>query len=122
SLQSRSGWHDAFQPLYHSGRHPPARHSKQHTGGFCAHVPPTDDCCPRRNCRARGLLMSTYKVKTGHDNALNTLSDITPQPRTDATTQPVQRTDAASGAIHEQGLWIALQWSMIETASEYQTL
>lgn len=66
--------------------------------------------------------MSIYKAAVGHGVALVSLIDLIPQPRTDATTQPVQRNDSASGAVHEQGLWIALQWSYLDSGVEYAAL
>lgn len=63
-----------------------------------------------------------YKLATGWNVALISLVDIDPQPRTDITTQPVQRNYSASRAVHEIGLHINLQWSMIETAAQYQAL
>ncbi len=65
---------------------------------------------------------SDYRVATGHGVALGSLVAVNPQPRTDATTQAVLRSDALSGAVHEQGLYIALQWSAIFTASDYAAL
>lgn len=67
-------------------------------------------------------MASDYRAATGHDIALASLVAVNPQPRTDATVQPVLRSDALSGAVHEQGLFIALQWSAIFTAAEYQAL
>lgn len=67
-------------------------------------------------------MASDYRVLTGHGVALGSLVAVNPQPRTDATTQPVLRSDAISGAIHEQGLFIDLLWSAIFTASDYAAL
>lgn len=63
-----------------------------------------------------------YKVATGHGVALGSLATIVPQPRADITVAPVQRNYAVSGSVHEQGLWIDLQWSMLDPVSEYTTL
>lgn len=67
-------------------------------------------------------MASDYRVLTGSDIALASLVAVNPQPRTDATTQPVLRSEGVSGAVHEHGLWIALQWSAIFTDAEYQAL
>lgn len=67
-------------------------------------------------------MASDYRVATGHNIALGSLTAVDPQPRTDATTQAVMRSDAVSGAVHEQGLFIDLLWSAIFTATEYQAL
>lgn len=67
-------------------------------------------------------MASDYRVATGHGVALGSLAVIVPQPRTDATVQPVLRSDAVSGAVHEQGLFIDLLWSALFTATEYTTL
>lgn len=66
--------------------------------------------------------MPNYKVGIGHDLTLVDMVDIVPQPRTETTTAPVQRNDTISGVVHEQGLWIPLQWSMLDPASQYQAL
>lgn len=63
-----------------------------------------------------------YLIALGHDVALVDLDPIVPQPRTDTTTAPVVRNYGVSGAVHEQGLYIALLWSMLDPATEYQTL
>lgn len=63
-----------------------------------------------------------YKVATGHGVALGSLNTIVPQPRADIVVAPVQRNYAVSGAVHEQGLFIDLQWSVLDPVSEYTTL
>src|SRR5688572_26342584 len=63
-----------------------------------------------------------YLLENGWGVALVDLDAIVPQPRSDSVTQAVQRNDSASGAVHEIGLFIVLQWSMLDHASEYQTL
>lgn len=63
-----------------------------------------------------------YLLETGWNVALASLVAIVPQPRSDSVTQAVQRNQSASGLIHEIGLYIVLQWSMLDPASEYQAL
>ena len=63
-----------------------------------------------------------YLAATGWNVALISLVALDPQPRTDITTQPVQRNYSASRAVHEIGLYINLQWSMIESSAQYQAL
>lgn len=63
-----------------------------------------------------------YLLENGHGVALVDLDAIVPQPRSDSVTQVVQRNQSASGAVHEIGLFIVLQWSMIADAAEYQAL
>lgn len=67
-------------------------------------------------------MASDYRVAVGSGVALGSLVAVNPQPRTDATVQPVQRNESASGAVHEQGLFIVLQWSMLDPESEYTGL
>lgn len=67
-------------------------------------------------------MASDYRVATSHNVALGSLVAVNPQPRTDAATQAVLRSEGISGAIHEQGLYIALLWSAIFTDAEYQAL
>lgn len=66
--------------------------------------------------------MALYAAAVGHNIALGSLITIAPQPRTDVTTQPVQRNASASGGVHEQGLFIVLQWSMLDPTTEYAAL
>lgn len=63
-----------------------------------------------------------YLLENGHGIALVDLDAIIPQPRSDSVTQVVQRNESASGAVHEIGLFIVLQWSMIADAAEYAAL
>lgn len=63
-----------------------------------------------------------YLLENGHGIALVDLDAIVPQPRSDSVTQTVQRNESASGAVHEIGLYIVLQWSMLDPASQYNTL
>lgn len=62
-----------------------------------------------------------YLLETGHGVALVDMEAIIPQPRSDAVTQPVQRNETASGAVHEIGLYIILQWNVL-TVARYQVL
>jgi len=63
----------------------------------------------------------TYKIADGHDAALINMDDIDPQPRS-AGIQTTRRTFAADGTVHDDARYVVLEWTVIEDASEYQTL
>jgi hypothetical protein len=63
-----------------------------------------------------------YLMENGYNIAQVDLDAIVPQPRTDSTVQAVQRSYGVSGVVHEQGLWIPLQWSSLGTVASYQAL
>lgn len=65
--------------------------------------------------------MSTYRVKDGHDEALEDLVVISPQP-TSPGIQPTRRTFAANGAVYDEGKYVPLEFNVIESASAYQSL
>ena len=65
--------------------------------------------------------MSSYSVKTGHDAALLDLVSMTPQPRSTGV-QVARRGYAASGAVIEEGNYIILQWSVINSVTDWNTL
>jgi len=62
-----------------------------------------------------------YKVATGLDIPLVSLVSMVPQPRSEGI-KVTQRSFASSGAISNQGLYIELEWTMLTTDEEYQTL
>lgn len=67
-------------------------------------------------------MASTYKVATGHGVALLSLAAITPQPSAGGV-KATQRTYGLDGTVHEiGGLYAELEWSMLETESEYTTI
>ncbi len=65
--------------------------------------------------------MSTYKVKTGHDEALIDLVAIAPQPASPGV-KATRRTYSADGAIHDENLYIQLEWSVVEDSTALATL
>lgn len=65
--------------------------------------------------------MTQYLVATGWDEALEDLDPIEPQPRTIGL-QYARRQYAASGVVIDELAYVELEWSMLETAAEYQTL
>lgn len=65
--------------------------------------------------------MSTYRVADGHDIALGSLTVLSPQPASQGV-KPTRRNPAADGAITEDGLYVELEWSVIETAADYLAL
>lgn len=63
----------------------------------------------------------TYKVADGHDVALANLNDVTPQPKTHGI-QSTRRTHAADGTVYDEGQFVELEFGMIESVSDYQTM
>jgi len=65
--------------------------------------------------------MTLYAVKTGTDQALIDLVDITPQPSSNGVEYTV-RDDAIDGTVSEQGKFIELRWSSLASITEYTTM
>ena len=65
--------------------------------------------------------MSTYRVKDGWNEALEDLVVISPQPTSDGI-KPTRRTYAANGAVYDEGLYVELQFNVLNNASAYQSL
>jgi len=65
--------------------------------------------------------VTTYRVKTGHDQALVDLVDVSPQP-TSPGIKPTRRTYAADGSVYDEARYVELEFSMVPTASDYQTM
>lgn len=65
--------------------------------------------------------MSSYRVKTGHDQALVDLVAMAPQPRSEGVLR-VRRTYAAGGAVIEEGRYIELVWDLVGTIAAFQAL
>lgn len=65
--------------------------------------------------------MSDYRVADGHDVALGSLNVITPQPRSRGI-RPVRREYPVSGHAFEEGYYIELEWSVIGTVAQFQSI
>jgi len=65
--------------------------------------------------------MTLYAVKTGTDQALIDLVDITPQPASNGVEYTV-RDAAIDGSVSEQGKFIELRWSSLASITEYTTM
>lgn len=63
-----------------------------------------------------------YLHSPAYNVAFASLLPLVPQPRTDATVQPVLHSHAVSGTVHEQGAFIVLLYSMFEDAAQLQAL
>jgi hypothetical protein len=66
--------------------------------------------------------MSTYRVATGHDIALASLTVLSPQPDPGPAIQTTRRTYAADGSVTDQGRYVVLSWSAYTNGTDYQTL
>jgi hypothetical protein len=66
-------------------------------------------------------MASNYKVAIGHGIDLVDLDLIVPQPLFPVV-RPTQRTHGTSGQVHDQGLWVPLNWNTIEDVDQYQDL
>jgi hypothetical protein len=65
--------------------------------------------------------MSDYRVATGTDIALGSLTVLTPQPRSKGV-QYARTTTAASGIVYREGAHVTLEWSVLASATAYQSL
>lgn len=65
-------------------------------------------------------MASDYRFADGHGAALGSLAAIVPQPASPGV-QVVQRNSGVSGVVHEQGLWIPLNYNKL-TVAKYQAL
>jgi hypothetical protein len=65
--------------------------------------------------------MTTYKVKTGHDQALISLVAVAPQPMSEGI-KPTRRTFAADGAVYDEARYVELEFSNVGSVTAYQAL
>lgn len=65
--------------------------------------------------------MSTYRVADTHDVALVSLTVLDPQP-TSQGIRPTRRTFGADGSVYDEGEYVELEYSMVETAAAYLAL
>lgn len=65
--------------------------------------------------------MSTYKVADGHDVALISLNEVVPQPKSEGI-KATRRTFAADGTVYDEGRYVELEFGMVPSVTEYQTL
>lgn len=66
--------------------------------------------------------MTTYRVKTGHDQTLASLTVLDPQPDPGPMIQATRRTHAADGTVYDQARYIELHFSALDDAAAYQAL
>ncbi len=65
--------------------------------------------------------MSTYKIAEGHNVALLSLTAIDPQPASPGV-KATRRTFSADGALHDEALYIVLEWTFAEDATALDDL
>lgn len=63
----------------------------------------------------------TYAASVGFDVAEEDLVTITPQP-TSQGAKYLRRTNAASGSVEDQGLYVELEWAVLHDVTEYVAL
>lgn len=66
--------------------------------------------------------MSTYRVATGHDVVLGSLTVLDPQPDPGNGIQVTRRIYGGDNTVTDQGRYIELEWSAYTDESDYQTL
>ena len=66
--------------------------------------------------------MTTYRVKTGTDVILGSLTVFDPQPSGEAVIQTTRRTFAADGSVYDEGRYIELEWTAYTNGADYITL
>ena len=65
--------------------------------------------------------MSDYRVATGSDISLGSLTVLSPQPRSDGV-KYTRTTHGATGIVYREGPYLELEWSVLGSATAYQTL
>ncbi len=65
--------------------------------------------------------MSDYRVATGHDVVLGSLTVLDPQPRSTGI-QVLERSYAASAAVVDQGIYTEFIWDVLETDVKYRSI
>lgn len=65
--------------------------------------------------------MTTYRVATGHDVVLGSLTVLDPQPTSEGI-QYTRTTYGASGVVYKEGAYVELLWSYLDDATAYQAL
>ena len=66
--------------------------------------------------------MSTYRVATGHDVILGSLTVFAPQPDPGTAIQTTRRSYGGDGTVFDEGRYIELPWSALVDATAYQAL
>jgi len=65
--------------------------------------------------------MSSYRVSDGHDVALELLTVLDPQPHSEGI-KPTRRSFGGDGVPVDEGEYVELLYSMVPSATEYQTI
>lgn len=65
--------------------------------------------------------MATYKVADGHDVAANLLTATSPQPKSEGI-KTTRRSYGGDNSVYDEGKYIELEFTVIGTATQYQTL
>ena len=63
--------------------------------------------------------MSTYRVATGSDVVLGSLTVLSPQPDPGTLIQATKRTYAADGTPTDQGRYVEFRWSALDDVTAY---
>jgi len=66
--------------------------------------------------------MSTYRVKTTHDQALIDLTVLDPQPDPGPAIQTTRRSYGGDGTVYDEARFIELHFSALDDAAAYQAL
>ncbi len=66
--------------------------------------------------------MSTYRVATGSDVILGSLTVLAPQPSGEAVIQTTRRTYAADGSVYDAARYVELEWTAFTDGADYITL
>ncbi len=66
--------------------------------------------------------MSTYRVATGFDIGLGSLTVLDPQPGPGTAIQTTRRSYGGDGTVFDEGRYVELPWSALVDAAAYQAL
>lgn len=62
--------------------------------------------------------MTTYRVATGSNVALVSLTTLDPQPRSEGI-KPTRRFPSASGAVYDESRYVELEYNIVGSAASY---
>ena len=65
--------------------------------------------------------MTTYRVATGHNVVLGSLTVLSPQPRSEGM-KYTRVNAAASGVVYKEAPYVELVWDLLADATAYQAL
>lgn len=66
--------------------------------------------------------MTSYRVATGFDVILGSLTVLSPQPDPGPAIQTTRRTYGGDGTVYDEARYVELHWSLLDDATAYTTV